>query len=119
MKKILIVDDDARIREAFEMLCGLDYEVLSVADGARALEQIKTAQPDLVILDWRLNSEVEGRDVLRHLKQSHPDIPVFVVTASVHFLEEIKTFEPTACFLKPCPDLKEKIDQFLNGSPNG
>lgn len=114
MKKILIVDDEPRIRDAFELLCGFDYDVQSVGDGAAALKRLQTFAPDLVVLDWRLNSEVEGRDVLGHLKKNFPHIPVFVVTASVHFLEDIQALNPNACFLKPCPDLKEKIDAFLS-----
>ena len=114
MKKILIVDDEPRIRDAFEMLCGFDYDVKSASNGSEALECLKTSAPDLVILDWRLNSEVEGKDVLAHIKENLPDLPVFVVTASVHFLDEIKALRPNKCFLKPCADLKEKIDAFLS-----
>ena len=115
MRKILIIDDEPKIIRAFEDSFAFeeDYEILSARDGGEGIRLAREKQPDLVVLDWRLNSEMEGRDVLKFLKEKCPAIPVFVVTASVHYLEEIKTLQPNATFLKPCPDLKEKITSFL------
>ena len=111
MKTIMIIDDERRIVEAFYL--GFQYEegyqVISAYEGEDALRQLAQNPPDLVVLDWRLQGAVQGRDILRHLKEKHPAIPVFVVTASIHFVEEIQSYHPTECLLKPCPDIKDRI----------
>ncbi len=89
------------------------FKVQAFNDGAEALKQLNHTVPDLVVLDWRLQGGIQGRDILRHLKERHPLIPVFVVTASIHFVEEIESFKPAACLLKPCQDLKDRIIQAL------
>lgn len=51
-KKILIVDDDASIREVLEtQLRRLHYETVSAADGEEAVAQFKSEKPDLVLMD--------------------------------------------------------------------
>ena len=116
MKTIMIIDDELRIIEAFLLTFQYEegYRVLSAHDGADALQQLTQTVPDLVVLDWRLQGDIQGRDILRYLKESHPATPVFVVTASIHFVEEIQAFKPAACLLKPCPDLKDQIIRALD-----
>jgi len=116
-KKILIVDDEPKIVkalcDAFRFEEGVVVEGLT--DGIEAMQRLKTSPPpDLVILDWRLKGAVQGRDVISFIKDNIVGLPVWVVTASIHFLEEIKTYEPAASFLKPCPELKAKIMRFCN-----
>lgn len=113
MKRILVVDDEPRIIEAFENAFNHDYEVLSAKDGEDGIRLIKKTKLDLIVLDWRLKGEVEGKTVLAFAKRSYPRIPVFVVTASIHAVEEIKAFGADQCFLKPCADLLEKIKEVL------
>ncbi|MBI3317289.1 MAG: response regulator [Candidatus Omnitrophica bacterium] len=113
MKKILIVDDEPRITEAFIDAFGLDYVVASANDGRRALELLESFKPDLVVLDWRLGGDIQGRDVLITIKENHPHLPVFVVTASFQFMDEIKSLGANSCLLKPCTDLRERILEVL------
>lgn len=115
-KKILIIDDEPKIVKA---LCDAfrfeeGFIVEGVTDGAEAIQRLAVAAPpDLVILDWRLKGEVQGRDVIRFIKGNMPNVPVWVVTASIHFLDEIKSYAPAACFLKPCPNLKDQAVLFF------
>ncbi len=115
-KKILIVDDEPKIIKA---LCDAfkfeeGFLVEGFTDGAEAIQRLKLdPPPDLVILDWRLKGAVQGRDVIRFIKDNNRNLSVWVVTASIHFMEEILSYLPRECFLKPCSDLKEKIVNFL------
>ncbi len=53
--RILVVDDDPRIRAALaEPLKAAGYEVSDAADGEDALSMLETAPPDLLILDVTL-----------------------------------------------------------------
>ena len=115
-KKILIIDDEPKIVKA---LCDAfrfeeGFVVEGLTDGAESIQYLQsTPAPDLVILDWRLKGAVQGRDVLMYVRENKPETPVWVVTASIHFLDEINSLKPSASFLKPLPELKERIVRFL------
>ena len=66
--QILLVDDDATIREHLAPVLsrnGLDVDV--AVDGADALRKIEHRRPSLVILDV-LMPRVDGREVLRRIR---------------------------------------------------
>ena len=115
MRKILIVDDEPGITQAFEdsFRYEKEFEITSTNDGDAAIPLIKEKKPDLLVLDWRLRGEIEGKDILTFMKKEFPKTPVYVVTASVQFVPEIKSLGADACILKPCGDLKEKIKAAL------
>jgi DNA-binding NtrC family response regulator len=77
---ILVVDDDAGVRESFRMLLEDTYDVLDVPDGTRALELLGTCHVDLVLLDVRLPG-VDGLGVLERIKALDEDLEVILVTA--------------------------------------
>lgn len=83
MKKILVVDDDQGIIEAFKaILESADYEVVTESDPARLSKTIKDTSPDLILLDVLL-SGADGRDICRGLKSKKQtkNIPVIIVSA--------------------------------------
>ena len=78
--RILVVDDEADIRDALEMV--LKYErhaVDKAADGARALEAIEKAPPDAVILDVKMPGR-DGLEVLEEIGRRFPGIPVIMIS---------------------------------------
>ncbi len=70
MKKILIVDDQAKIRELVNVTIRIgDYEILEAASGDEALEVARKHQPDLIFLDVMMpNSSIDGFETCRQLK---------------------------------------------------
>ncbi|MBT4544237.1 MAG: response regulator [Alphaproteobacteria bacterium] len=83
MQRILIADDDQMIVRLLEhKLKQSGYEVLSVHDGAIALETAITEKPDLIVLDGMMPG-LDGMEVLRRLKESEDtkSIPVIMLTA--------------------------------------
>lgn len=81
---VLVVDDTLTDRELLSaILSGQGYNVRSAASGVHALEQIKLAQPDLILLDIHM-PEMDGFEVCRHLKQSRQlsGIPIIFVSVS-------------------------------------
>jgi len=79
--KVLVVDDDARVRDMLvEIVSGQGYEVEAVGTGEEALELIKSLQFDLVFLDLVLPG-ISGIEVLRALKKKAAKTIVVVVTA--------------------------------------
>lgn len=80
--KILLAEDDRAVREAVSRALRLEgYEVTAVADGAAALEYLRsTDAADLVILDVSMPS-VDGITVARVLRSEGIRMPVLMLTA--------------------------------------
>src|SRR3989442_10451581 len=89
---ILVVDDDPGVRESFRLILEDHYDVLDVPDGPRALEVVRSAQVDLVLLDIRL-PDMDGIEVLERTKAIDEGIEVILVTA-------VKTRRPPVGALK-------------------
>jgi DNA-binding NtrC family response regulator len=81
MHKVLVVDDEESVRYSFhKTLREPKYAVLDAADGPAALEAVRLAEPDLVILDIQMPG-MSGLEVLGHLKRIAPKVPVLMITA--------------------------------------
>ena len=81
-RTILIVDDDAHIRELLKQeLHEAGYGVREAADGREALAQIRRERPDLVILDVMM-PEMSGFDVAAVLKgdPQTADLPIIILS---------------------------------------
>ena len=80
MEKILIIDDEAFIRENVERILSEDgYAVLTASSGQSALELVADEDLDLVLLDLNLGTE-NGIEVLKSLKIIDPELLVIVIT---------------------------------------
>ncbi|HEV8674705.1 MAG TPA: sigma-54 dependent transcriptional regulator [Methylomirabilota bacterium] len=77
---VLVVDDDAGLRESFRLILEDDYDVLEAITGAQALETVRTTQLDLVLLDIRL-PDIDGIAVLGEIKAFDEHVEVILVTA--------------------------------------
>ncbi|MDQ3923914.1 MAG: response regulator transcription factor [Actinomycetota bacterium] len=88
MPKILIVEDDAAVRDVVEHALSRDgMSTLAVADGEAALERLRQeAEPfDLVVLDVML-PRIDGIEVCRQIRagdagEASSDVPVVMLTA--------------------------------------
>ena len=81
MAKILIVDDEPRIRELIrEHLQYSGYICEEAADGTAALTQLSGGAFDLVILDLMMPF-MDGMTCLREMRARHINTPVIILTA--------------------------------------
>src|SRR4030042_375858 len=79
--KILIVDDEIRVREILSRkLTDNGYNCLTAPDGNNALKLLKNDHVDLVLLDVMMPGK-SGHDVLQEIKLRYPDTAVIMVTA--------------------------------------
>ena len=79
--RILVIEDNADL--AFGLRNNLEiegYEVEVVEDGARGLERLGAASPDLVVLDLMLPG-LEGLRVLRGAREQGNTMPILILTA--------------------------------------
>src|SRR4051812_36908026 len=85
MATVLVVDDEPDIRYLVKVNLELDgHEVLTAANGTEALELVRAAPPDVVLLDVMM-PHMDGWEVLEAIKAERDvairDIPVIMVTA--------------------------------------
>ena len=81
MPTVLIVDDDAALREGLaETLSDLGHHAEQAADGAAALARLAEGGVDAVLLDLRMPG-MDGMEVLRRLRAGAAPPPVAVLTA--------------------------------------
>jgi putative two-component system response regulator len=90
--KVLLVDDNtANLQVLRENLDGLGYKLLIAKSGKSALEIVRKAHPDLVLLDIMM-PEMDGYEVCRRLKSAEETrhIPVIFLTAMADAEDEAK-----------------------------
>ncbi|HEX6107431.1 MAG TPA: sigma-54 dependent transcriptional regulator [Gemmatimonadales bacterium] len=86
MTLVLVVDDVAPLAEqyAYDLRRMGGYEVITAADGRRALELLGSAEVDCVILDLEMPG-MDGFEVLRELERKGSPVPVIVYTGTGSF----------------------------------
>src|SRR5580704_16234766 len=78
---ILVIDDEAGIRESLEVLLTLEgYQVRMAADGEQGLRILELENFDLVLLDLALPGQ-SGLELLPQIKERQPELPVIMITA--------------------------------------
>jgi len=94
-KTVLIVDDEASIREMIAVALEMaDYDYLEAADAREAHSLIIDKQPDLILLDWMLPG-TSGVELARRLKKEEAtcEIPIIMLTAKVEEDNKIQGLE--------------------------
>lgn len=79
--RILVIDDEADIRESLEtLLCLEGYSVELAQNGAEGLRRAEAANYDLILLDLMMPDR-SGMEVLRDIRERDTETPVFMITA--------------------------------------
>ena len=125
MSTVLVVDDEADIRELVRLNLELDgHDVILAADGNEAIEFAVGEHPDCVILDVMM-PEKDGWEVLAEMKASVDpviaEIPVIMLTARADDLDRIRgSIEGAIRYLtKPFAptELRDEVRAALTGDP--
>ncbi|HXM76900.1 MAG TPA: response regulator, partial [Thermoanaerobaculia bacterium] len=78
--KILVVDDDAGIRDALRMILDYEgYEVLSASDGKAALAELDSTRIDAVLLDIKMPG-MDGFEILDRIVAREDAPPVLMIS---------------------------------------
>src|SRR4051812_42228227 len=81
MARILIIDDDPAMVSVISDICQeRGHQTVAYASGQKALENLATHAPQLVISDLRMD-KVGGLDILRECREVLPQTPVILITA--------------------------------------
>lgn len=119
MKQILIVEDKATSRELLRVVLeGQGYGVIEAKDGEEALQQLRAATLDLVLLDLQIPIR-NGYDVLQKIRSDDrlAHLPVVALTASAMQGDREKALAAgfTSYIAKPVgpAQLRELVTQML------
>ena len=83
---LLLVDDDAEIRDQMKWALASEYEIVEAADRATALAHVRQVRPPVILLDLGLPPDVDGASeglaILRESLQLNPLAKVIVITGN-------------------------------------
>jgi len=80
-RRVLVVDDDLRARNAVARLLEAEgYDTSMASDGEEATGLLASWRPDLVLTDLNM-PRLDGRGLLERVRQEAPGTPVIVLSA--------------------------------------
>ena len=114
MKKLLLVDDDDKLRAMLTLLIKRwDFEVTGACNGLDALEKTELADFDVIVCDMRM-PRMNGYEFLTALKEREGSIPHFIILSGYHDFseDELRAAGVAKVLQKPVgmDDLKEAIE---------
>ena len=102
-QKILVVDDDARLRDLLRRYLGENGFSVFVADSAQAMNRLwQRERYDLLILDLMMPGE-DGLSVMRRLRGANDPTPIIMLTAKGEDVDRIVGLEMGADDYLPKP----------------
>jgi two-component system NtrC family response regulator len=115
--KILLIDDDANLREVLAFtLREQGHDVETAAAGTVAVSRLGELRPDVVITDLRMPG-IDGLEVLHRVREFDPNVPVILLTAFGTIEEAVEAMRAGAhsYLTKPYDreELKVTVDQAL------
>lgn len=93
MHKILIVEDEANIRELVSYnLKNNDYRVIEAEDGLQGLDAAYREKPDLILLDIMMPGK-NGFEVCKELRARGYKVPIIMLTAKTEDIDKVMGLE--------------------------
>ncbi|OLD42837.1 MAG: hypothetical protein AUI83_19000 [Armatimonadetes bacterium 13_1_40CM_3_65_7] len=114
--RILVVDDEASIRELCVRILGRTYEVSPAPDGPTAITMARAQTPDLLLTDIRMPG-MTGLEAARQIVAEAPDVSVVVMTGFSEFDNLLETVKlgVNGFLMKPFTpdDLRKTVEEGL------
>lgn len=112
--KLLVVDDNKDVVETLQRrLTREGYEVLVAYDGEEALQKVKEADPDIILLDLMM-PKLNGFEVLKEVREKFKDKwrPIIIISAKdeLESMQRCYGMEADHYLTKPC-----SIENILQG----
>ena len=104
-EKILIVDDDANIREGVgDILDASGYETAQAESGAAAVAQVKKTAFDVILMDYNL-TDGTGIDAIKQIRALNADSQILMITGNASLDAAVRA-------------IQEQVDDFLQKPVN-
>ena len=113
MKRVLVVDDEAIVRESIrDWLQDAGYQVSVAESGEEALILIQKQNFGVMVVDLRLEG-MNGIDVLKKVKLLKPDIKSIVITAYPTMLTQAEASKLGAIDYLVKPVFPDKLEELI------
>lgn len=107
--KVLVVDDDAAVRNSLDRALRLNgYEVDLAVDGVDALNRVTRNAPDALVLDV-LMPNIDGLEVCRRMRANGDPTPILMLTAQDGVSERVAGLDAGADDYLPKPFALEEL----------
>jgi CheY-like chemotaxis protein len=123
--RILVVDDDAAVRDSIAMLLdGVGFQVDQADHGASGMRLLRANEPDLVITDI-LMPHKEGIETIREIRAVLPQTPIIAISGDAEpgadYLKMAQSFGASAILAKPFDPtvLLELVNRLLSARDAG
>ena len=111
--QILVIDDEKNIRRTMAMAIeSMEHEVVSVASGAEAFKELRSAAFQVVFLDLKLHQE-NGLEVLTEILRLAPQAAVVIITAFASIETAVEAMRLGAFDYLPKPCTPDQVRQLL------
>lgn len=118
-KRLLLIDDEARVRASLKMVLEPLYDIAQAADGSEGIDLFRKEGPDLVLLDIVLPG-TDGLAVLQMLRTERKSTPVIMLTGTKSVKTAVEAMKLGAADYLSKPfdvdELRIVIDRALNSS---
>jgi len=118
MIKLLIVEDDLLLNEAYRRKFGSIYDLKIELSGADGVKTAISWEPDIIVLDLFLPGKINGLDALQAIRQEKKlqKTPIMVVTNLPDAVDRVMSLGATKCWMKTDVDLNniaEDIEELI------
>ena len=112
--KILVIDDEPRIRDACRMILQEEgFEVALASDGDEGVQMIQERHFDIILVDLMMPG-LSGLEVLSLVKERHPDTVVIVITGYATLEHSISAMKRGAFDFVPKPFTPDQLRAVVN-----
>jgi DNA-binding NtrC family response regulator len=88
-KKILLIDDEAAIRDLLtQMLTREGHQISTASSGLEARQMVQEIAPDLIISDLQME-DTDGLALIGEFREARPNLPVILLTGVIFDPETI------------------------------
>lgn len=118
MTKLLIVEDDLLLDEAYRRKFSDKYDLRIATDGETGIKMADSFLPDVILLDIYMPGRFNGLDVLKEIKKNTKtaNIPVLVITNLPDAPERVIQMGAAKSYMKTDVDLnsiEEEIEKLV------
>lgn len=119
MRDILVVDDNAALRQLATMALSMEgYSVREAAHGIAALSEVERSLPGLILLDLKM-PQMDGAEFAKRFREIYgAEVPILIMTAADDVRERVEATGESNWIAKPFDlgDLLDQIKGLLEGS---
>lgn len=91
--RILVVDDDAHLRETLKDLLEMEgYQVVEASSGQEAMQRVVTGVYDCILMDFQL-ADKTGLEVIQQIRQVNRESPILMMTAHASLDTAVKAIQ--------------------------